>query len=219
MHEFKTHEMIREKLNEFYKVVFEKELIDEIVEIGTYKKIKENELLLDIGDNFNRIPLMLTGAIKIIRENPKGDEIVLYFLERGDTCTVSFVSNLTNSKSKIRGVAEKDSEVIFIPVEKLEEWMVKYKSWRRFVIDSYNIRLNEMIEAIDTLAFMKMDQRLYKYLTDKVQIMRNPELNTTHQEIAIDLNTSRVVISRLLKQLENEGKIKLYRHKIEVLEY
>ncbi|MDH3322737.1 MAG: Crp/Fnr family transcriptional regulator [Flavobacteriaceae bacterium] len=211
--------MIREKLNEFYQVVFEPELIDEIVEVGTYKKIKENELLLDIGDNFNRIPLMLTGAIKISREVNNGDEIVLYFLERGDTCTVSFGSGLSSSKSKIRGVAEKDSEVIFIPVDKLEEWMVKYKSWRSFVIDSYNIRLNEMLEAIDTLAFMKMDQRLYKYLTDKVKIMRSTSLSTTHQEIAIDLNTSRVVVSRLLKQLENQGRIKLYRNKIEVIDF
>ena len=211
--------MIREKLSEFYKVVFEPELIDEIVKVGTYKKIKENELLLDIGDNFDRIPLMLTGAIKISREIKNGDEIVLYFLERGDTCTITFGSGLQSSKSKVRGIAEKPSEVIFIPVEKLEEWMVKYKSWRNFVIDSYNIRLNEMLEAIDTLAFLKMDQRLFKYLTDKVQIMRSTELNTTHQEIAIDLNTSRVVVSRLLKQLENEGRIKLFRNKIEVLDF
>ncbi len=211
--------MIREKLNEFYKVVFEPELIDEIVEVGSFKIIKENELLLDIGDNFNRIPLMLNGAIKISREINNGDEIVLYFLERGDTCTISFGSGLNASKSKVRGVAEKDSEVIFIPVEKLEDWMVKYKSWRDFVIDSYNIRLNEMLEAIDTLAFMKMDQRLYKYLTDKVKIMRETTLKTTHQEIAIDLNTSRVVVSRLLKQLENQDKIKLYRNRIEVLDF
>ncbi|MCD6543749.1 MAG: Crp/Fnr family transcriptional regulator [Flavobacteriaceae bacterium] len=210
---------MREKLNEFYKVVFEPELIDEIVEVGTYKRIRENELLLDIGDNFNRVPLMLTGAIKISRETVNGDEIVLYFLERGDTCTISFGSGLNSSKSKVRGVAEKPSEIIFVPVEKLDEWLVKYATWRSFVIDSYDIRLNEMLEAIDNLAFMKMDQRLYKYLTDKVKIMRSPTLNTTHQEIAIDLNTSRVVVSRLLKQLENEGKIKLYRNRIEVLEY
>lgn len=211
--------MIREKLSEFYKVVFEPELIDEIVKVGTYKKIKENELLLDIGDNFDRIPLMLTGAIKISREIKNGDEIVLYFLERGDTCTITFGSGLNSTKSKVRGIAEKPSEVIFIPVEKLEEWMVKYKSWRNFVIESYNIRLNELLEAVDTLAFLKMDQRLYKYLTDKVKIMRSTTLNTTHQEIAIDLNTSRVVVSRLLKQLENEGKIKLFRNKIEVIEF
>ena len=211
--------MIREKLEEYYSVVFEKELLDEIAKAGTYKKVKENELLLDIGDKFHQIPLILTGAIKISRETKKGDEIVLYFLERGDTCTITFGSGLNSAKSKVRGVAEKDSEFIFIPVEKLEDWMVKYKSWRNFVIDSYDIRLSEMLEAIDTLAFLKMDQRLFKYLTDKVQIMRSTSLNTTHQEIAVDLNTSRVVISRLLKQLENEGKIKLYRNKIEVLDF
>jgi len=211
--------MIREKLKEYFGVVFEDDLINEIIEVGTYKKVKENELLLDLGDKFDRIPLMLNGAIKISREDENGDEIVLYFLERGDTCTITFGSGLTSAKSKVRGVAEKDSEVVFIPVEKLEEWLVKYSSWRNFVIDSYNIRLSEMLEAIDTLAFMKMDQRLYKYLTDKVKIMRDPTLNTTHQKISQDLNTSRVVISRLLKQLENEGKIKLHRNKIEVLEY
>ncbi len=211
--------MIKEKLEEYYNVVFEQELLDEIAEVGTYRFVKENELLLDIGDQFHQIPLMLTGAIKISRETKAGEEIVLYFLERGDTCTITFGSGLQSSRSKVRGVAEKDSEIIFIPVEKLEEWMVKYPSWRSFVIDSYNIRLNEMLEAIDTLAFMKMDQRLFKYLTDKVQIMRSTTLNTTHQEIAVDLNTSRVVISRLLKQLENEGKIKLYRNKIEVVDF
>ena len=211
--------MIKEKLEEYYNVVFEQELLNEIAEVGTYRFVKENELLLDIGDQFHQIPLMLTGAIKISRETKAGEEIVLYFLERGDTCTITFGSGLQSSKSKVRGVAEKDSEIIFIPVEKLEEWMVKYPSWRSFVIDSYNIRLNEMLEAIDTLAFMKMDQRLFKYLIDKVQIMRSTTLNTTHQEIAVDLNTSRVVISRLLKQLENEGKIKLYRNKIEVVDF
>ena len=211
--------MIREKLEEYFGVIFEPELIDEIAEVGTYKKVEENEILMDIGDKFQCIPLMLTGAIKISRETKDGEEIVLYFLERGDTCTITFGSGLQSNKSKVRGIAEKESEIITIPVEKLEEWMVRYKSWRTFVIDSYNIRLSEMLEAIDTLAFMKMDQRLFKYLTDKVQIMRSTTLNTTHQEIAVDLNTSRVVVSRLLKQLENEGKIKLYRNKIEVLDF
>ncbi len=211
--------MIRKKLNEFYGIVFEKELIDEIVKVGRYKKIKENEVLMNIGDDFKYIPLMLTGAVKISRENENGDEIALYFLESGDTCTITFVSGLRSSKSNVRGITEKTSEIIFIPVEKLEAWMVKYKSWRNFVIDSYSIRLNEMIEAIDTLAFLKMDERIFKYLSDKVKILRDPVLKTTHQEIAIDLNTSRVVVSRLLKKLENEGKLNLFRNKIEVLKY
>jgi len=210
---------MKELLNDFFTVVFEPELIKEILKVGRYKKIRENELLIKLGEPINEIPLLINGAIKIVREDKKGDEIVLYFLERGDTCAISFGSCLNHKQSKIKGIAERDSEVVFIPIEKLDDWLAKYQSWRRFVIDSYSIRLNEMIEAIDTLAFMKMDERLFKYLTDKVQIMRSTTLATTHQQIAYDLNTSRVVISRLLKQLENEGKIKLYRNKLEVLDF
>jgi CRP/FNR family transcriptional regulator len=220
---------MQEKLQDYFSVVFEPELLKEISKYGTFKVIKENELLIDVGGDITHIPLLLNGAIKIVREDKNGDEIVLYFLERGDTCAISFVNclnvnkpgknTLTYSKSKVRGIAEKDSEAVFLPVSKLAEWMEKYQSWRVYVIESYSERLNEMIEAIDTLAFMRMDQRLLKYLQDKVKIMRNPTLKATHLQIALDLNTSRVVVSRLLKQLENEGKIKLFRKKIEVLEY
>lgn len=210
---------LRTKLNDYYHVVFEPELIDEIVETSVLKKVKKDSILLDIGQKFNAIPLILNGAIKISHEAKNGDEIAIYFLERGDTCTATFGSGLQHTKSKIRATAETDAELIFIPIEKLDEWLVKYRTWREFVLDSYHIRFDEMIETIDTLAFLKMDKRLFKYLVDKVQITRSPILETTHKEIALDINTSRVVVSRLLKQLENEQKIKLNRNKIEVLEY
>jgi CRP/FNR family transcriptional regulator len=210
---------MREKLENYFSFVFEKELLDEIEEIGIYKKLHKNEILVDLGDKMRGVPLLLEGAIKIVREDKKGEEILLYFLERGDTCASSFASAISNGKCGIRAIAEKESEIIFLPTEKLDEWLVKYKTWRNFVIDSYNIRLNEMMETIDTLAFMRMDERLFKYLTDKAQIMRETSLNTTHQDIAYDLHTSRVVISRLLKQLENEGKISLHRNRIEILNF
>lgn len=210
---------MEEKLKDYFSVVFETELIQEILKHGVFKVIKKNELLIDVGSKISHVPLLLNGAIKIVREDKNGDEIVLYFLERGDTCAISFVNCINNNKSKVRGVAEKDSEAIFLPVEKLEEWMAQFKTWREFIIESYSNRLDEMIEAIDTLAFMKMEDRLFKYLSDKVKIMRDTNLNTTHLQIAQDLNTSRVVVSRLLKQLENDKKIKLFRNKIEVLIY
>jgi len=210
---------MHEKLQDYFSVVFEPELLTEIEKNGRLVKLKKGDLLIDVGSVIKEVPLLLEGAIKIVREDKDGDEIVLYFLERGDTCAISFVNCLNNAKSKVRGIAEKDSQAIYIPVKKLEEWMAKYKSWREFVIESYSSRLDEMIEAIDMLAFMKMDERLFKYLSDKVKIMRDPVLQTTHYEIAVDLNTSRVVISRLLKQLEKQGKIKLHRNKIEVLVY
>ena len=209
--------MLKEKLNANFSHVFESALINDISKVGTLTKAKENDLLIDVGQKFDKIPLVLSGAIKISREDENGDEISLYFLEEGDTCNITFGSGLNDNKSKIKGVAEKDSEIILIPLEKLEEWMITYKSWRNFVINSYNRRLSEMLETIDTLAFLKMDQRLYKHLCEKVKIMKSNVLNTTHEQISLDLNTSRVVISRLLKKLENEQKIKLSRNKIEVL--
>lgn len=205
---------LKEKLNDYYSEIFEEELIQEIIEIGIFRSIENDGLLIDIGDSMTHIPLILNGAIKIIREDKNGDEITLYFLEKGDTCAISFVNCINRSKSMFRGVAEKHTEGIFVPVEKVDQWLKKYESWRHFIIDSYHMRLIEMVESIDSLAFMKLDDRLHKFLTDKVKIMKDNVLIITHQEIADDLNTSRVVVSRLLKKLENEGKVKIRRNRI-----
>jgi CRP/FNR family transcriptional regulator len=207
-------EILRLKLNEYYTSIFEPALIEEIVNVGILRTIHSNELLIDIGDQMTHVPLILNGAVKIIREDRNGDEIALYFLEKGDTCAISFINCINRSKSMFRGITEKDTEGIFIPVDKIDNWLEKYKSWREFVIDSYHMRLIEMVESIDSLAFTKLDDRLYKYLTDKVKIMNDKVLIITHQEIADDINTSRVVVSRLLKVLENEGKIKIRRNRI-----
>ena len=207
---------MKTKFIKCYKDVFEPELLQSILKYGALVSIKKDQLLIDIGHKITTIPLVINGIIKILREDENADEMVLYFLESGNTCAVS-LNCLKSKYSKIKGIAETDSEIISIPVEKAFEWMCKYKSWQEFVIDSTSSRLDEMIGVIDTLAFMNMDERLYKYLTDKVKIMHNSTLIITHKKIATDLNTSRVVISRLLKKLENYNKIKLYRNKIEVL--
>ncbi|MFD0763053.1 Crp/Fnr family transcriptional regulator [Lutibacter aestuarii] len=207
-------DILRSKLNDYYSSIFEKELIDEIVENGIFRTISNGEMLIDIDDKMTHVPLILSGAVKIIREDKNGDEIALYFLEKGDTCAISFINCINRSKSMFRGLAEKETEGIFIPVSLVDEWLKKYKTWRYFIVDSYHMRLIEMVESIDSLAFMKLDNRLLKYLTDKVKIMKENTLIITHQEIADDINTSRVVVSRLLKQLENEGKIKIRRNRI-----
>ncbi len=206
--------MLRQKLEDYYSEIFEKELIDEIIDSGIYRNLGSGETLIDIGDNMTHVPLILSGAVKIIREDKNGDDIALYFLERGDTCAISFVNCINRSKSMFRGITEKETEGIFVPVSKIDDWLIKYKSWRHFIIDSYHMRLIEMVESIDSLAFMKLDDRLLKYLVDKVKIMQSNTLFITHQEIANDINTSRVVVSRLLKILENEGKVIIRRNRI-----
>ncbi len=210
----KHKRLIIRNLKNYFSNIFEKKLLDEIVDVGIYKTYPKGEMLIDIGDELTHIPLITKGIIKVSREDPKGEEILLYFLEKGDTCAISFVNCINLSKSMFRGVIESDTECVLIPVNKIEEWMVNYRSWREFIIDSYHNRLVEMVEAIKSLAFLKLDDRLYNYLADHVKLMHNKKLAITHQEIAEDLHTSRVVISRLLKILERKGKIKLGRKNI-----
>ncbi|WP_088324657.1 Crp/Fnr family transcriptional regulator [Polaribacter tangerinus] len=205
------------KLSDNFGYLFEDELINEISKIGTLKLFSSNEIIIEIDDYIKSMPLLLSGAVKILREDEKGEELVLYYLEKGDTCAMTLSCCMGQTKSKIRAVAETDTELILLPKEKMAEWLGTYKSWQSYILQSYHFRMDELLEAVDTIAFLKMDERLFKYLKDKAMVNNNDILTTTHKEISEDLHTSRVVISRLLKKLENESKIKLYRNSIKVL--
>ncbi|MBC9795439.1 Crp/Fnr family transcriptional regulator [Sinomicrobium weinanense] len=204
-------------LKQNYGYLFEDSLLEEISRIGTLKKVPEGFQLMDIGEPIKGMPLILDGAIKILREDEKGNELLLYFIERGDTCAMTLSCCVGRAKSEIRAVAETDTTLVMIPVEKMESWMAAYKSWRQFILQSYHDRLMEMLDTIDSIAFLKMDERLLRHLRDKAMITHDDVIQTTHQEIAQDLNTSRVVVSRLLKKLENQGKIQLHRNSIKVI--
>lgn len=206
-----------ELLQENFGTLFEESLLKEINESGIYKEISEGDQLIEIGTYVTAMPLLISGAVKVMREDDDGDELLLYFLERGDTCAMTLSCCLGQKKSEIRAVAEKDTRLIMISIQKMEEWTSKYKSWRNFVFNSYHNRLNEMLETIDSIAFLNMDERLWKYLQEKARISKGNFIYNTHQEIAYDLHTSRVVVSRLLKSLEKKGKIKLQRNAVEVL--
>jgi CRP/FNR family transcriptional regulator len=169
---------------------------------------------MEIGDYVKSIPLLFSGAIKILRQDNDGDELLLYFLGKGDTCAITLSCCLGQTKSEIRAIAETEANLIMVPIQKMEEWSEKYKRWRSFVFERYHNRLNEMLETIDSIAFLKMDERLIKYLKEKARISQDKTIHNTHQEIAYELHTSRVVISRLLKKLENLGKVKLHRNHI-----
>lgn len=209
---------LNKDLQECYGFVFEKALLKEIAEIAVSKYVKANETIIDIGGYINYIPLLINGAIKILREDTEGEELALFYIERGDTCPMTMSCYSNDSKSKIKAVAETDVKLLLIPKQKMSGWLSKYKSWQNYILQSYHSRLEEFIEAIDALAFLNMDQRLLKYLKDKAYVNNNDIINVTHQQIAKDLHTSRVVISRLLKNLENQFKIKLNRNQIKVLD-
>ncbi len=211
--------MIDKFLLQKFKYVFDAVLINEICQIGILREYQKNDIIIDLDQELKYIPLVIEGSVKIIREDEKGNEILIYFLEQGDTCAMSLTCCLQKAKSKIRAIADNNTQIVMLPIFKNNEWFNSNESWRNFILNSYQIRFNEMLDTIDSLAFLKLDKRLNKYLIDKVKLTSSPTLTNTHQDIAEDLNTSRVVISRLLKTLENEGKIKLSRNKIEVLNY
>jgi CRP/FNR family transcriptional regulator len=211
------NEGLKGKIESCYIDVFEKNLIEELAEVGYYQKIPKDELLIDIDDELTHVPMILSGVVKIIRRDKQGDEIVLYYLEQSHTCAISFVNCINRNKSIFRGVAEQDVEAVFIPVQYIDEWLVKYKSFRHFIIDSYHFRLLEMVDSIDSLAFLKLEERLFNYINEKMKITNTNTLEITHQELAEDLNSSRTVISRLLKQLEQNGKVRMHRNRLQLV--
>ncbi len=205
-------------LKKHYGYIFEDELINEISNLAVYKEFEANTIIIDVDSYMVSIPLIISGAIKILREDKDGDELVLYYIEKGDTCAMTLSCCMGETKSKIKAVAETDIKLLMIPKNKMSEWLSKYKSWQEYILQSYHSRLNEFIEAVDSIAFLNMHDRLYKYLKDKAMVTNNVVISATHQQIANDLHTSRVVISRLLKALEKQEKIELHRNQIKVLE-
>lgn len=205
-------------LSEIFKGKFETALLQEISTFGKLVVFKEGDIVIDIGQKISHMPLLIDGAIKILREDEFEEELLLYYLERGDTCAMSMNCCIGNTRSEIRATAETDGKLLLIPVQKMEDWMGQFASWRKFVLESYNTRLYELLEAIDNLAFMNLEDRILKYLKEKAKVLNTLEFKSTHQAIATEMHTSRVVVSRLLKALERKQKIKLYRNKIEVAE-
>ena len=206
------------KLDVSFGYLFQEDLIKEITKVGIPKTFAAETTIIEIGDYIKSMPLLLSGAIKILREDEKGEELVLYYLEKGDTCAMTLSCCVGQTKSKIRAIAETDVELIMLPKEKMTDWLSNFKSWQSFILQSYHNRVDELLVAVDTIAFLKMDERLFKYLKDKAMVTHSDVLQVTHKQISDDLHTSRVVISRLLKKLENENKIALFRNSIKVLE-
>ncbi len=207
---------IPQLLQQHFSHIVEPGLQKEIQLVGKIKHFREGEVIMDYDSYIKMVPLVIKGGIKVVRKGEDGNEFLLYFLNAGDTCSMSFTCCMTNKRSAIQTIAEDDTTILGIPIKHVDEWMSTYKSWKNFVMMSYDNRLLEMVNTIDSIVFKKMDERLWNYLTKKAQTINNDVIATTHQKIAYDLNASREAISRLLKQLEKMGKIQLGRNMIRI---
>lgn len=208
---------IAEKVTGLFPALCEKELLEDISRNGKLMEVSANTVLVEIGSYVKVIPLVIKGTIKVLREDDDGNELFLYFLNPGQGCAMTLNCCMANKPSAIRAIAEDDSELLAIPVDYMDKWMKQYQGWKNFVLQTYSDRFEELLHTIDSIAFMQMDERLVKYLKNKAAATKTRVFKITHQQIAYDLNSSREVISRLLKQLEKLGRIKLGRNHIELI--
>lgn len=205
-------------VREQFPMITESVLQEEIAKVAQVRTFKAGEVIMDFGNYIRMVPMVVKGSIKVVREDDTSErEIFLYFLGAGDTCSMSFSCCMMNKRSDIRTTAEDDAVVIGIPIKYVDEWMMKYPSWKNFIMSSYDSRMQELVRTIDSIAFSNMDERLLAYLNKKSEAQNSKLIQTTHQNIAHDLNASREAISRLLKALEQKGKIQLGRNKIQLL--
>lgn len=205
------------ELRAAFQGIFEDALLQEMEEVCKLKTYQAGDVLIDFGATIKAMPILLTGVIKILREDFDAGELLLYFLEKGDSCALSIDCCIGHKTSEIRAQADSLTRVAFVPNYYIDQWMVKYPSWRNFILASYSNRFEELLSALDNIAFLQMDVRILNYLKEQQKLRGTDLLQITHQEIANDLNTSRVVVSRLLKSLENQAYISLQRNNIHML--
>lgn len=192
-------------------------LRSELQSKGQLKQFEAGDVILRENANIKAIPIILSGALKVSREDQAGKEILLYYVKPGESCVMSFFGGLHHDTSKIKAVAEEPTEILFISTEDSNEWVRKFPAWIDFIFYVYHKRFEELLEVVNEIAFQKIDERIIHLLNKKASINGHKEVITTHQQIADELGTSREVVSRLLKQMEGEGKILLSRNKITLL--
>lgn len=197
--------------------IFEPGLLKEIQQFGIIQHFKEGDLIMDYGKYIRMMPVILKGTVKVYRLDEKGNEILLYYLSSSESCSMAYSCCIEAKKSEVKAIAEDDVELIAIPHIKLEEWLCTYPSWKNYIMRSFNERFIELLKSIESIAFHKLDDRLVAYLKEKQRLSGSSVIKASHHLIADELATSRVVISRLLKQLENSKKIILYRNEIKLL--
>lgn len=193
---------------------FEPNLLRELEQVIQLRSVEAGIRLMEPGQPIRYVPIVLEGSVKIMRPDEDAGELLLYYLNPADSCALSISSALSGEVSSILAVVEERAQILMIPSEQAESWMGQYASWRKFVFQTYQKRFDNLLQAFDLVAFRQLDERLLTYLAQKSQLTGGRHLYMTHEEIARDLNTSREVISRLLKQLERLGRVSLARNKI-----
>jgi CRP/FNR family transcriptional regulator, anaerobic regulatory protein len=192
-------------------------LKEEVSMHGELKKFSAGTAILQEDSYIKAIPLVLSGSLKVVRSDTNGHEILLYYITAGESCIMSFLGGIHNETSKIKAIVEEDAEILLIPVDKASDWVKKFPEWSDFIFKLYHKRFEELLEVVNAIAFQKLDERLLHLLKQKSDLTKSKEIIITHQHLAEELGTAREVVSRIAKQMENQGIIQLSRNKITLL--
>ena len=199
--EFKSSPQVRNKLYEY----------------GISKKYAEGDVILNENAYIRAIPIVLSGTIRVIRTDDDGREILLYYIKAGESCIMSFLGGMHQDTSKVKAIAEEEAEILFIPIEKVSELIKEYPEWLDYIFRLYHKRFEELLEVVNAVAFKKMDERLEDLVRKKSELTKSRTLFVTHEQLANELGTAREVVSRLLKQMEESGLVRLGRNRIDLL--
>lgn len=206
-----------ESINSFENFKSNPELLEKLYSNSFVKNFKQGDVILNESSIIRSIPIVITGSIKVMRTDEDGREILLYYIKEGESCIMSFLGGLHQDVSKVRAEVEEDAEVLFLPVDKLILFIKEFPQWLEYIFKLYHKRFEELLEVVNEVAFKKVDERLLSLLNKKVELTNSKILIVSHEQLANELATARVVVSRLLKKLEEDGVLKLGRNKIIIL--
>jgi len=185
-----------------------------LIEYGTVKSFEAGDIIVNDDGYIRSIPIVLSGNIKVMQSDETGNELLLYFIEPGESCIMSFLGGIHHEKSKVKAIAEEPTEILFVPIEKVYHFIKDYPQWLEYIFKLYHKRFEELLQVVNAVAFTRIDERLLQLIRKKSALAHNPVIHITHEQLAAELGTARTVVSRLLKQLEQTGQVKLSRNKI-----
>lgn len=209
--------LTKDLLQKHLQTIKDPKLIAEMLQFGRVRQFKAGDLIIDIGVPVNMVPILLTGVMRVVRHDADENELLLYYLVEGESCASSMQCCMAGKMSEVQAIAEEDCTLLFLPHSLADGWMMQYTDWKNYIIGTFQSRFNDLLLALDALAFNKLDERLAHYLQEKSRIHKSAVVQISHQEIATDLNSSREVISRLLKKMEQKEMVVLGRNSIRLL--
>lgn len=206
-----------ERLDNISEFKSSPEIKEKLLQYGMLKSFSEGDAILNENAYIKSIPIVINGSIRVLRTDEEGREILLYYIKPGESCIMSFLGGMHHDTSKVKAIAEEETEILFIPIEKVSLLIKEFPEWLDYIFRLYHKRFEELLEVVNAVAFKKMDERLLNFIKRKCELTKSHTLYVTHEQLANELGTARVVVSRLLKQMEEDGLVKLGRNKITLM--